>query len=76
MDMQILDTRGMKCPLPVIRARKAIRSITNGSLLRIECTDPLAEIDIPHMVSSDGHELVDKGKDDVHLWYIVKINKE
>jgi tRNA 2-thiouridine synthesizing protein A len=76
MDMQILDTRGLKCPLPVIRARKAIRSITNGSLLKIECTDPLAEIDIPHMVSSDGHELVDKGKDDAHLWYIVKINKE
>lgn len=76
MNIQVLDTRGLKCPLPVIRARKAIRSIVDGSLLRIECTDPLAEIDIPHMVNSDGHELVDKGKDDVHLWYIVKVNRK
>lgn len=75
MNMQILDTRGLNCPIPVIRARKAIKSIETGHLLRIECTDPLAEIDIPHMVNTDGHELVEKGKDAEVLWYLIRIAK-
>ncbi|MCZ4288422.1 sulfurtransferase TusA family protein [Hoeflea alexandrii] len=75
MNVQILDTRGLKCPLPVIRARKAIKTIGNGQLLRVECTDPLAEIDIPHMVNTDGHDLIGKGKDVEVLWYLIKIVK-
>ena len=75
MNVQILDTRGLKCPLPVIRARKAIKSIGTGQLLRVECTDPLAEIDIPHMINTDGHDLVEKGRDADVLWYLIKIVK-
>ncbi len=52
-----LDLRGLKCPLPVIKARRKIRDLTAGSLLEVETTDPLAVIDIPHFCNEDGHHL-------------------
>ncbi|MFO1116271.1 MAG: sulfurtransferase TusA family protein [Beijerinckiaceae bacterium] len=54
---QKLDLRGLKCPMPVLRARKALRAMAPGALLTLECTDPLAAIDIPHFVREDGHAL-------------------
>lgn len=73
MEAILLDAKGLKCPLPVIRARKAIKQLAVGSLLRIECTDPLAEIDIPHMAASDGHEVIGRGSDQKTLWYLIRI---
>lgn len=52
-----LDLRGLKCPLPVLRARKALRTMAPGARLVVACTDPLAVIDIPHMAREDGHAL-------------------
>jgi len=71
----LLDTSGLKCPLPVIRARKLIRTLPSGTRLKIICTDPLAEIDIPHMANTDGHELVQKGHDGDQIWYLLLITK-
>lgn len=52
-----LDLRGLKCPLPVLHTRKALRRIAAGETIILLCTDPLAAIDIPHLVRSDGHRL-------------------
>lgn len=73
MEVFHLNARGMKCPLPVIKARKAIKEMPAGSALRIECTDPLAEIDIPHMVQADGHSLVGRGRTDDVMWYLIAL---
>lgn len=54
----ILDLKGLKCPLPVLRTRKALKPLGSGALVEIETTDPLAGLDIPHMCNEDGHELV------------------
>lgn len=54
----ILDLRGLKCPLPVLRTRKALRRLPPGSALVVLSTDPLAGLDIPHMAAEDGHKLV------------------
>jgi tRNA 2-thiouridine synthesizing protein A len=56
----VLDLRGLWCPQPVLRAKKALRSLPLGGVLVLECTDPLTEIDIPHFVSRTGHELVER----------------
>jgi tRNA 2-thiouridine synthesizing protein A len=72
----LLDTSGLKCPLPVIRARKIIRTLSNKTHLKIVCTDPLAEIDIPHMASSDGHRIIETGRDGDRLWFTLEIIKE
>jgi tRNA 2-thiouridine synthesizing protein A len=53
----ILDLRGLNCPLPALRTLKALRAIAPGATLIVECTDPIAAIDVPHCVSENGHEL-------------------
>lgn len=52
-----LNLRGLKCPLPALKTRKALRGLDAGDLLVVECTDPLAVIDIPHLVRETGDVL-------------------
>jgi tRNA 2-thiouridine synthesizing protein A len=52
-----LDLRGLKCPLPALKTRKALARLDADQVLIVECTDPLAEIDIPHVVAETGHML-------------------
>jgi len=54
-----LDLRGLKCPLPVLKTRRHMRDLASGTLIRIETTDPLAVIDIPHYCREDGHQLLE-----------------
>ena len=57
-DPILLDLRGLKCPLPVLQTRRALRRLTPGAELLVLSTDPLAVIDIPHMIAEDGHSLL------------------
>jgi tRNA 2-thiouridine synthesizing protein A len=52
-----LDLRGLNCPLPVLRTRKMLKSLAHGGRLIVECTDPLAVIDIPHLLRETGDTL-------------------
>ena len=52
-----LDLRGLKCPLPVFRTRKALARLAPGAVLVVACTDPLAAIDIPNLVRETGDVL-------------------
>ncbi len=52
-----LDLSGLKCPLPVLRTRKALRALPAGGTLRVTCTDPMAMIDIPNLVREEGARL-------------------
>jgi tRNA 2-thiouridine synthesizing protein A len=56
-----IDLRGLKCPLPALRARKALSKMPAGDVLVVECTDPLAELDIPNLVRETGDAL--EGRD-------------
>jgi tRNA 2-thiouridine synthesizing protein A len=68
---QTLDLRGLKCPLPVLRTRKALRKLLPGDLLIVECTDPLAGIDIPHLLRETGDQLEQQGtKENVLIFHI------
>ena len=49
-----LDLQGLKCPLPALRTRKALATLNRGDVVTVECTDPLASIDIPHLVTGTG----------------------
>ncbi len=55
----LLDARGLKCPLPVLKARKRLAGMAPGDRLLLQTTDPLATVDIPAFVQDDGHTLVD-----------------
>jgi tRNA 2-thiouridine synthesizing protein A len=53
-----LDARGLLCPLPVLKARKRLKALASGSILRVVADDPAALVDIPHFCSEAGHSLV------------------
>jgi tRNA 2-thiouridine synthesizing protein A len=54
MTENTMDLRGLKCPLPALRTKKALSGLAPGDLLTIECTDPLAAIDIPNLLRQTG----------------------
>ena len=56
-DATTIDLRGLKCPLPALRTRKALSRLQPGAALVVECTDPLAVIDIPNLVRETGDTL-------------------
>ena len=55
----LLDTRGLSCPLPVLRARKAMQKLAPGALLRVLATDPGTVKDMSAFCRASGHELVE-----------------
>ena len=72
-DETVLDLRGLRCPQPVLRAKKALRNVPVGGTLVLECTDPLTVIDVPHFVNQTGHTLSAQQRDGT--LYIFKIVK-
>jgi tRNA 2-thiouridine synthesizing protein A len=58
-----LNLRGLKCPLPALRTKKALAGMAAGDLLTLECTDPLTAIDIPNLLRETGDELDGKSAD-------------
>jgi tRNA 2-thiouridine synthesizing protein A len=54
----MLDVRGLKCPLPVLRARKAMQGVAPGDILRVLATDPATVRDFDAFCAATGHELV------------------
>jgi tRNA 2-thiouridine synthesizing protein A len=64
MSVTKLDLSGLKCPLPVLKTRKALKALSPGDRLEVRCTDPLAVIDIPHLVGVTGDrlEIVERGQ--------------
>lgn len=59
----ILDAKGLKCPLPVLRARKAMKDVPPGGLLQVLATDPGAPNDFIHFCETTGNELVENRQD-------------
>jgi tRNA 2-thiouridine synthesizing protein A len=57
MAEKTFDLRGLKCPLPVLRTRKALAGMAPGDVLIVSCTDPLAGIDIPNLLWQTGDTL-------------------
>lgn len=57
--MTILDVKGLKCPLPVLRAKKALAALAPGAQLDVEATDPAALKDFPAFCEMTGHVLVE-----------------
>lgn len=59
-----VNLRGLKCPLPALRTRKALSGLNPGDILLVECTDPLAAIDIPNLLQQTGDMLESSIQDD------------
>ena len=71
-DATTIDLCGLKCPLPALRTRKALSRLEPGATLVVECTDPLAEIDIPNLVRETGDILEDMARRDGMLIFRIR----
>ena len=68
-----IDASGLKCPLPVLKARKALLAMAAGERLMVTATDPLAAIDLPHFCTETGNRLVASAVEgDRHRFLIAK----
>lgn len=54
----VIDARGLLCPLPVLKLRKALAGLAPGALVRLEATDGASWVDVPLFAAQSGHELV------------------
>lgn len=57
---RVLDARGLNCPLPVLRARKAMQALAPGAVLEVVATDPGTVKDFDAFCEATGHELLER----------------
>jgi tRNA 2-thiouridine synthesizing protein A len=72
MTEKTLNLRGLKCPLPALRTRKALSGMQPDDILIVECTDPLAGIDIPNLLNQTGDALEEAHKDKRALTFRIR----
>ena len=68
----ILDTKGYNCPIPVLKARRAMRGLGVGDELTLLATDPASMIDVPHFCNTTGHELINSSEEDGVFTYKIR----
>ena len=59
-----LDAKGLNCPLPILKAKKALKDLTNGQVLEIVATDPGAVKDFEAFCRATGNKLLDSSEED------------
>ena len=68
---RVLDAKGLKCPLPVIKTRLALNKMAVGEVVTVLAADPASKIDIHHLCNIAGNELVDASEEDGVLTYVI-----
>ena len=74
----VVDARGQRCPLPVIRLARAAKDLPPGAVVELWATDPAARADVPAWCRMRGHDLVattelDWGTEGAHTAYLVRL---
>ncbi|GAA4323022.1 sulfurtransferase TusA family protein [Pigmentiphaga soli] len=70
-DLEV-DARGLKCPLPILRAKKALANLTSGQVLRVVATDKGSVRDFQAFAKQTGNELLEQGDDGVEFVHYLK----
>jgi tRNA 2-thiouridine synthesizing protein A len=72
MTEKTLNLRGLKCPLPALRTKKALGGMASGDILVVECTDPLTAVDIPNLLNQTGDTLEDSRREKKLLTFRIR----
>ena len=67
-----LDTCGLLCPLPVLKAAKRLRAMSPGQTLKVLADDPAAIIDVPHFCAEQGYTLLQSDDSDGTQSYLIR----
>lgn len=68
----VVDAKGLACPMPVVRTRKAIKELETGEILEIHTTDKGSVADLTAWAKSSGHEMVDQKEEDSVFTFFIK----
>ena len=74
--MEVLDLRGLKCPLPALLARRALARTAASGRVEILSDDPLAAVDVPHMCNKEGHEVLAVERLDAGVRFVLRHSGE
>lgn len=69
---QTLDAKGLNCPMPILKAKKALKSMPVGATLEILATDPGSVADFQAFCRTTGNELVEHSVDDKVYRFLIK----
>ncbi len=72
MPDQTLDTKGLNCPLPILKAKKSIAQMEVGQTLEVLSTDPGSVLDFEALCRQTGHELLESKKEDGIYIFLLK----
>jgi tRNA 2-thiouridine synthesizing protein A len=67
-----LDARGLNCPLPILRAKKALNSMSSGQILHVVATDPGSIKDFEAFARQTGNALIESNEVDGEFLFLVK----
>ncbi len=70
-----LDARNLLCPMPVIRLQNTAKTLADGDIIKVICTDPGALNDIPAWCRINGHSVLETQKDDKELIITIRVSK-
>lgn len=68
----LLDASGLNCPLPILRAKKALTALETGKVLRIVATDPGSVKDFESFAKQTGNELMESTEEDGKFCFMMK----
>lgn len=71
----LLDTKGLNCPLPILKTKKSLKDVPVGGTIEILATDPAADADFQAFCRSTGHELLESGQDGDVYRFIIRRTK-
>ncbi len=72
MSDAFLDAKGLKCPIPVLRARRAMKPLAPGDVLAVEATDPTSVQDFRAFCETTGDELLESREDDGVYYFRIR----
>lgn len=55
---KVLDTKGLSCPIPILKTNKALQALSKDQILKVETTDPGSQKDMPSWAKRTGNEIV------------------
>ena len=72
---KVLDAKGLACPMPIVKTKKAMDELKSGEILEIHATDKGAKSDLTAWAKSGGHELIQDTEEDGILKFWIKKNE-
>ena len=69
---QVLDAKGLNCPLPILKAKKALKSLQSGQVLEVISTDPGSVADFAAFCRTTGNELLEQSEADGIFTYLIR----